>query len=436
MIFTISSVILSIFFTLYTTIKLGNKYLTSFIVLIVFAYVLVGPAISFFDLEDSNRKLYFFYQPIILVLFYIPFLFFILIFKESYSVESDYMIYKKLPILLPIILLIFLFIFIFVVVDNNLLFRRMGHQGLYEATNQLSFYQKVIYRLITESSFFIVLALRGIISSSSFKTINISLYKIVFYLFAIVFLMYFLLNSRMQFILFLVFLLFPLKPIKSQNFSNLVGYSSLVVFALLFLTIFREITLEATGRISEETLLSQVQSSITIIAKRLNILEIFYTIHHYGYNPMSYNTSGFFQAIYFPISALVDPQYYEITKLNLTTSSSVVVVNDITGGGFVDFPKTIIIEIMLSFGALSLIILALVYSKLISFLVELFYKTEYLDFKWYLSAYLITIFFQFEKEFFSMFISAIKWSLILIIFFIMRPSMTNLDRKGLNTRKL
>lgn len=436
MIFTISSIILSIFLTIYTTIKLGNKYLTSFIVLIVFAYVLVGPVISFFDLEASSKKLYFFYQPIILILFYIPFLFFILIFKESYSVPSYYITYKKLPILLPIILLTFLFIFIFVVVDNNLLFRRMGHQGLYEATNQLSIYQKVIYRLVAESSFFIVLALRGIINTSSLQTKNIFSYKIVFYLFAIVFLIYFLLNSRMQFILLLVFLLFPLKPVKSQNFSNLIGYASLVVFALLFLTIFREITLEASGRITEETLLSQVKSSITIIAKRLNILEIFYTIHHYGYNPMSYNMSGFFQAVYFPISALVDPQYYEITKLNLTTSSSVVVVNEITGGGFVDFPKTIIVEIMLSFGALPLIILATVYSKLISFLIELFYKTEYLNYKWYLSAYLITIFFQFEKEFFSMFISAIKWSFILFIFFAMKPSMIHSDRQGFNIRKL
>ena len=108
--------------------------------------------------------------------------------------------------------------------------------------------------------------------------------------------------------------------------------------------------------------------------------------------------------------------------MNLTTSSSVVVANEITGGGFVDFPKTIIVEIMLTFGSVSLIVLALIYSKLITTLIEIFYKSEQLSLKWYLAAYLITIFFQFEKEFFSMFFSAVKWSMILFLFILMGPS--------------
>lgn len=298
----------------------------------------------------------------------------------------------------------------------------MGHEALAQATSQLNVYQKIIYRLITESSFFVVLSLRAIISSSNSKTKNIYLYKVVLILFATVFLLYFLLNSRMQFVLFLVFLLFPLKLSSKQNFSKFIGYGFLILLVLLFLTLFREITLEASGRVIETSFLSQIQSSISIIGKRLNILEIFYTIHHYGYDPLSLNMAGFYQAIYFPISALIDPQYYEITKLNLTTSSSVVVVNEITGGGFVDFPKTIIIEIMLSFGALSLLALALMYSKLTASLTSEFYKSPYLSIKWYIAAYLITIFFQFEKEFFSMFISSIKWSVILIIFILTGPS--------------
>ena len=149
---TISSIIFSIFLTIYTIIKLKNKYLASFLILSVFAYVLVGPAISFFDLDASNRKIYFIYQPIVLVLFYIPFLFFTLIFNKSYSVSHEKMLYYKAPIFLPIILFIFLYVFIYVVIDNNLLFRRVGHEA-YMSNNQLNIYQKAVYRLILKRHF-------------------------------------------------------------------------------------------------------------------------------------------------------------------------------------------------------------------------------------------------------------------------------------------
>ena len=302
-------------------------------------------------LEPADKRLYFLYQPIILVLFYIPFLFFTLVFNKSNKAIQAEIKYKDLPAFLPIIIFIFLSIFVFVIIDNNLIFRRMGHAALFEATSQLNLYQKIVYRLITEASFFVVLAFRAIINNSLPSTKNIYLYKIVFYLFASVFLIYFLLNSRMQFILFLVFFILSLKPSESGNFSRFIGYGFLIFITLLSITFFRELTLEASGRIIETNFLSQMQSVLVIIGDRLNILEIFYTIHHYGYDPMSVNLSGFLQVIYFPISAFIDPQYYEITKLNLTTSSSVVVANEITGGGFVDFPKTIIVEIMLTFGS-------------------------------------------------------------------------------------
>lgn len=430
MVTTISFLLLSVLLTAITLLKLKNKYFLSFIVLIVFAYTAVGPLISFFDLESANQKIYFIYQPIILALFYIPFLLFLLFFNKPYEIKSNETFYRRLPILLPIIIFCFLVVFIYVVVENNLLFRRIGHEALAQATSQLNVYQKIIYRLITESSFFVVLSFRAILLSSNSKTKNIYLYKVVFLLFASIFLLYFLLNSRMQFVLFLVFLLFPLKLSSNQNFSKFIGYGFLILLVLLFLTLFREISLEASGRVIESSFLSQIQSAISIIGKRLNILEIFYTIHHYGYDPLSLNMSGFYQVIYFPISAFIDPQYYEITKLNLTTSSSVVVANEITGGGFVDFPKTIIIEVMLSFGALSLFALALIYSKLTASLTAAFYKSPYLSIKWYLAAYLITIFFQFEKEFFSMFFSTIKWSIILIIFILTGPS-----KKYYNSKK-
>ena len=162
---SIVSVLFSLFLTTYTLLKIKNKYFLSFIVLIVFAYVLVGPFINFFELEPANKRIYYIYQPTILVFFYIPFLFFTLIFNKSYTVNDSEIVFEKLPLIMPIIIFIFLSVFIYVIIDNNLLFRRMGHSGLYEATSQLNIYQKLIYRIIAEASFFVVLSFREIMKN-------------------------------------------------------------------------------------------------------------------------------------------------------------------------------------------------------------------------------------------------------------------------------
>jgi len=181
------------------------------------------------------------------------------------------------------------------------------------------------------------------------------------------------------------------------------------------MTLLREFYFEGNDRLDDTSLASVFLTTLNLIAARVDILEVLYQLDKVSFDPLSNNLTGLKQSIYFPLSFFIDPAYYENTKATLQTSSAVAVVNDITGGSFIDFPKTYVIDTILTFGMLGLPFLAVIYGGCINKITNLLASVRRFGFKWLCLIFLIPILLQFEKELMSPFLYLLKWSPMLLI---------------------
>jgi hypothetical protein len=200
---------------------------------------------------------------------------------------------------------------------------------------------------------------------------------------------------------------------------HMIFWVPLILIAATFL---RELVFEDNARLEINTMLAAIGNVILMIAARVDILTIFYDLEASGYSPLSVNLAGYMQTIYFIFSFFFDPQYYDSVKQSLQTSSSVLRVIDITGSaGTIDFPKSLVVDTILTFGCLGLLFLAGVYSSAIKYVISQMSIARAFKFSWFFAAFLIPILLQFEKELLGIFFSIAKWSPVLLLVLFYKP---------------
>jgi len=422
-------IILALVSSIFVLFRLRREPLAYIFILIVMLYVLIGPYLNSFSKTSAEMNIYYLYQSVVLLLFYIPFCWFMVLAlnarTKSYEVQP---VYKKvtLSVLLPCILLLLLCYFWMTVLDHNLLFRRLGHNALYEASAAVPQLQLYIYRMTVESSFFIVLILKSIMVFCDHKTKYVKFYRLVYILYIVSFIIYFGINSRMQ--LLILFLMFGISHIiltGSKTEKKKIRMIFWVPILLVAATLIRELVFEDNARLETNTMLATIGNVILMIAARVDILTIFYDLEASGYSPLSVNLTGYMQSIYFMFSFFFDPEYYDSVKQSLQTSSSVLTVIDITGSaGTIDFPKSLIVDTILTFGCLGLLFLAGVYSSAIKYVISQMSIARAFKFSWFFAAFLIPILLQFEKELLGIFFSIAKWSPVLLLVLFYKPKFS------------
>jgi len=197
-----------------------------------------------------------------------------------------------------------------------------------------------------------------------------------------------------------------------------------LLVVLIAVTLLRELVFEENGRLNVVGIISTLGSTIQMLAARVDILTIFYEIEltSSGYSPLSPNLTGYIQSLYFLVSFFVDPDHYAAVKQSLQTSSSVIVVSEITKtSGIVDFPKSIVVDAVLAFGGLGLIGLALSYSSIIRYIISRSSGARVFGLSWFFALFLIPIMLQFEKEVLGLLFALIKWSPMLVLFVLCKP---------------
>lgn len=419
-------IILALVSSIFVVFRLRREPLAYVFILIVMLYVLIGPYLNSFSKTSAEMNIYYLYQSLVLLLFYIPFCWFMVLAvnarTKSYGGQP---VYKavKLSVVLPCILLLLLCYFWMTVLDYNLLFRRLGHNGLYEASAAVPKLQLYIYRMTVESSFFVVLVLKSTMVFCDDKTKYIKFYRLVNALYIVSFIVYFGINSRMQLLIF--FLMFGISYIVLTGSKTEKKGGHIILWVPLLLitaTLLRELFFEDNARLEINGMLSTLGNVIFMIAARVDILTIFYELEASGYSPLSVNLNGYMQSIYFMFSFFFDPEYYDSVKQSLQTSSSVITVIDITGSAAtIDFPKSFVVDTILTFGCLGLLFLAGVYSSVIKYVIAEMTIARAFKFSWFFAAFMIPILLQFEKELLGTFFAIIKWSPVLLLVLFYKP---------------
>lgn len=400
--------------------NVSNPLVQLYLVIIV-SYLNLFPAVDQF-LSFQPAAGFLEAQFIAVLLFEVPLFFFLTMQKRSAKgrvipLEEG----QRLKSNSPILLLILLSIFYFISFKYNLFFVRLGYEAFLNNPDAVPGFFLYPYRLVVEASFFIILYLSFSIRLSRPDSRNRLLYKFTLWLYLFTFLTFFFVNSRMQFLLLIASLYFirPSFFVPKFRLQKYFLLFLLAIFLVVSLTIIRELYIEKNNRVDVSSLLDLFGSVGSLIAGRLNSLVMLSRSIEAGYNPYGFEMSGLLHVWNMYVSFFTDPVTYAQIRASEITSPSVVIVNQILNENHVDFPKSMILDIQLTFGALSLPFLAWILAIFINFIQIKINSSKYISIPLLFALYMAPMQLQFEKETVGLISFAFKWSPILLILIIM-----------------
>ncbi|KZX88300.1 hypothetical protein A3726_14755 [Erythrobacter sp. HI0037] len=408
---------------------LSSRIVTQVFILFVVSYTVVFPAIEFILSPYPFYGSFSRHQLVIGTLFLVPLFAFI---AQGCRIGSEWGARPVSGIilshLLPVIFIAGGVLFVIETVVYGLFFARLGYENFlqtYEGTPTLLLLH---YRISVETSFFVILFLLSCIRFAP-KDRNIVFYKVALLFYCIVFGSYFLVNSRMQFLLLVILLVASGYRGGGINFGRLLKVGSAVVFLAFTLTFLREFVIEKNYRLDASSATALLTDTTLLIAARLNSVVMIDTAALWGYNIWVPNFEGLWFFVKLNTAPIFDPNYYELMKSIEITSPSVYVINTILAANYVDFPKSMMVEVLLLFGALGLPALAFILAKVIVFVQRELRSGDPSDIPFVLALYILPLVMQFEKEFTGFLTSIFKWSPVFILVIILRPRRS-VSREG------
>jgi hypothetical protein len=124
---------------------------------------------------------------------------------------------------------------------------------------------------------------------------------------------------------------------------------------------------------------------------------------------------------------LFEPNRYAAIKNSLETSSSVTIINQLTAGAEVDFPKSVVLDTFLSFGVYGLFILAILIAQAFKKIEEKIGSFADFSLPYITALFALPMLMEFEKEALGILISFAKWSPMLVFAFLVRPRIVSMS---------
>lgn len=393
--------------------------------LIVASYLNFFPALDYVLSGGVGMESFSYYQSIIILFFQIPHLF----VTHHVAVNARLKVVAFRPTLaylspvLPWILCALLVGFWLVSLRYELFFRRLGHEGLQRNTAEVPGLLLYFYRCAVETAYFVIAFLWTVVRCVAYQSRHHWLYKSILWAYLVTFVLFFAANSRMQLVLLLLCLIcsqpkiadFLLKRIRPWRFVLLLG------LLVLGHTLFREIYLENNERIAADNVLELLLITCRLIAARLDSVVILYQLNSFGFDPWGFELSGVKHVINFYVSFFTDLAAYDSIKASLVTSPSVEVINQMLSTPVVDFPKSMILDMFLTFGVLGLITTAILMGTIVGLV-----QRNLLRFRGFRPAYLVSLYalpmlLEFEKELIGTLFAWLKWTPVLVLLYLLRP---------------
>lgn len=393
--------------------------------LIVSSYLLVFPSLDYVLKNGEGMADFLYIQTLIIGFFVIPLLGFISLAsrnqKKIYHPISKTSI--RLTSWLPITLGLFLLIFWIVALHFDLFQRRLGHEALARQSADVPALFLYIYRGVVETAFFTIIYLWNCVSQTTILNRYYRQYQIILSAFLLTFIIFFGLNSRMQFIILVLCLLCTQEKLARIFTARLWSTTVLLLVSVIGLTLLREIYLESNDRIDFTNLESILLAVSLLIIERLDSTIILYRLFESGLDPLDFHLSGISHVMDFYLAFFYDPVLYTAIKESLITSPSVEIANRFLSNSEIDFPKSMILDMFLSFGVLGLLLVSSFLGLGIGAIQTSIRTSKKFNFNFLISIYTLPLFLEFEKEFFGFIFNFLKWLPVLIFLYIARPTI-------------
>lgn len=389
-------------------------------ILFVTAYTTLFPLMVFILSPFPFTGIFGYHQFVFSCLFLFPLFYFILNQSRQSYVRLNVPKDASLNHLAPVALILSAFMFLGISIIYDLFLVRLGYSDFLITTGSTPTVFLYHFRLSVETSFFIILFLITIIRSYPNEK-YVQYYKFALYVYVAIFGTFFLINSRMQFLLLVLLVISSNYKGGGINLARLAKIGLALVVLALALTLLREFVIEQNYRLDASSGATLLQETLLLIAARLNSVGMIDMAGQSGYNVFLPNLEGLWFLIRFNLSMIIDPAYYEYMKSIEITSPSVFVMNGLLLRNDVDFPKSMMVEFLLIFGALFLPILAFYLAKIVTHIQSIL-RSSYPTSKTFLVAlYVLPMLMQFEKEFSGFLLSVIKWLPMLVMIIFLRP---------------
>lgn len=411
-----------------------NRFpLLQIFVIIVSAYTIFFPMLDFMSSPYPFTRTFLYHQIVFGVFFLAPLVFFIsrgavTLAGKATTVSPP----VELNHYTPIILIASLALFTASSILYNLYFVRIGYGDFLLTTGSTPTVLLFHYRMMAETSFFVIIYLIAAVRAGKGDAYR-KYYMLALGLYVLTFGPFFLINSRMQFLLLLILVLVSNYEKGRINFPRLIAVVVSVVTLAIALTLLREFIIEDNGRLDASSSASLIRETVWLISGRLNSLTMIDTAGETGYNIFAPNLYGFWFVIKFNLSPIFDPAFYAYIKSIEQTSPSVYIMNTILLRNDVDFPKSMAVETVLMLGALGLPALAYVISRVMIWIQRKLRYDDISSVGFVLALYFLPLVYQFEKEFSGFLLSALKWSPMAAFLIISRPRRVS---RGVNSRQL
>ena len=373
---------------------------------------------SFIQIQTYTSLQYFvliFYEtPLILIYFF-------RIRNKKINTNISYIINQKNSFLYKsfiLFCLIFSFGFLYVSIANFVFFTRIGHEALYELTQNLSTIEFLIYRIYKELGLFIsVLLLILKITSGRrnfFNFLNISFVSNVLIYGAFV-----LVNNRLQSIIFILILSFTYIIFTNIKIKfKVLGFVLIAVFySITVVTNFRDSFSENNGKPKFSQVINPFYESNEYndpLSNRLNglyyIASAFDKIDTKGYalfKPINHSFKMFLGSFY-------NSEYYSKAKSNLLTNSRSITGLHFFGVASTDLYQTHLSELFLSFGVIGFLVGSIIMANLFVYVTTNIFMPKSI-FKLLLVILMMYYILQFEKDFTAILFGWVKLIPLLVI---------------------
>jgi hypothetical protein len=393
--------------------------------LIIGSYLNVFPMLDYLFSAGQGMESFAGYQALIICFFQIPLLLIThnVASRRRRAVAAAVPAPARLSPWLPWIFWAVLLVFWFVAIRYDLFFRRLGHDALQRNSAEVPALLLYLHRGAVETAFFVIVFLWTTLRCVARESRHYAAYRWSLIAYMASFIVFFGANSRMQFVLLLLCLICTQPHIAEflVRKVKLLRLGILLAFLVVGLTLFRELYLEQNDRISTEDLPDLLLSVGWLIAARLDSVVIMYRLHDAGFNPWGVELSGVIHVLRFYSSFFFDPPTYLAIKESLVTSPSVEIINRMLSLSEVDFPKSMILDMFLSFGTVGLLATAAILGTLVGFVQRQLAPFRGFRFAFIAAIYLLPILLEFEKEFLGFIFASLKWTPMLLLLYWHRP---------------
>jgi hypothetical protein len=395
-------------------------------------YIFVAPNIYSMNIEEDRVNTYSTIQLLCFLFYVLPLLstYYFLSFKKENTFEvkkyesslSKLTITKnyKLIFLLLLCFLILSLTFVYVALNYNLLFRRIGHEALYDMTSDVPRLLYYPYKIFSELGLFIIILIY-IIKINCKQNLIYFLSKLSLIVYIITYGGFVLINNRLQ-TLILIFTIFGFNLIvrnKKKIFTrNTLIIILISIYLLKVIVNVRNNFVDNDGNIKVVEVINpfyQTQlDENDPLSNRLNgidLISIYYPKMFYKgftyFDPWIHSVKIFFGSI-------LNTDYYIYCKTNMITNARSIIVKKYLDMSIIDYNQCQLTDVFAVMGPFSLFFVSIFTAYLFSIIINGFYYSKNI-FKILIFILMIPFVLEFEKDFMNL---AIGWLKYLPIAFI------------------